>query len=62
MRREDFLEVLVGQQLVLEGIGEVVLSSLEKGMSQHDIGFGKLRGLTLTTTYTPLVLWYAFIR
>ena len=47
MRRENFLEVLVGQQLVLEGIGEVVLSSLEKGMSQHDIGFGKLRSLIL---------------
>lgn len=47
MQTNNFLEVLVGQQLVLEGIGEVVLASLEEGMSQHDIGFSKLRKLII---------------
>ncbi len=47
IRHKRWLEVIVGQQLVLEGIGEVVLSSLDECMAQHNIGFKRLRRMIL---------------
>lgn len=40
-------EVVIGQQLVLESLGELVLSKLDREMSRRGIGFQRIRSLIL---------------
>ena len=42
-RRNDIVETLVGQQMVLEGFGEVILNRMDKKFDQRRIGFKKIR-------------------
>lgn len=42
-RRSDLAETLVGQQVVLEGFGELVLSRMNRKFDQRGIGFKRVR-------------------
>ena len=41
--RRDLLESLVGQQIVLESFGELVLSKLNEKLDQRHVGFRRMR-------------------
>jgi hypothetical protein len=43
MLRADFTETVVGQQLVLEGFGGVILARLNAGMDRQGIGLRRMR-------------------
>lgn len=43
IRREDFAETLVAEQLVLEGLGEAILGRIEHGLAKRGAAFGRLR-------------------
>ncbi len=43
IRRRDFPETLLAQQVILEGLGDVVLDRISAGMTQRGIGFTRLR-------------------
>lgn len=45
--RTDLLETLVGQQIVLEGFGELVLDRMNRKLDQRWVGFGRLRRLLI---------------
>lgn len=42
-----YTETLLGQQVILEGLGEVVLENIDKGMSNRMFGFKKIRRIIL---------------
>ncbi len=46
-RRGDMVDLLVGQQLVLEGLGELILHRLDRKFDQRHIGFKRLRKVLL---------------
>lgn len=48
IRRRDFVETVLAQQVILEGLGEVVLSSISAGIAQRGLGFARLRRTLLT--------------
>jgi hypothetical protein len=43
----QYAETLLGQQVILEGLGEVVLENIDKGMSNRMFGFKKIRRIIL---------------
>jgi hypothetical protein len=45
--RGDYAETVVGTQIVLEALGEVLLARLEGGLARHGAGFGMLRRMML---------------
>lgn len=45
--KQDFAETLLGQQVILEGLGEVVLENIDNGMSNRNFGYKKIRHLIL---------------
>lgn len=48
IEKNDFAETLLGQQVILEGLGEVVLKNIDFGMSNRNFGYKKIRHLILT--------------
>jgi len=44
----NFAETLLGQQVILEGLGEIVLENIDKGMTNRKFGFKKIRHLILS--------------
>lgn len=47
MDRDDFDDILVGSQVVLEGFGEQVLSRLNRNMDERGVGFHRMRHVFL---------------
>ena len=47
IRRGDFAETLVAQQIVLEGLGEAILRRIEVGLVKRRAGFGPLRRILI---------------
>ena len=45
--RGDFAETLVGQQVVLEALGEVLLTAIDQGIERRGLGFRRLRNIIL---------------
>jgi len=45
--KNQYAETLLGQQVILEGLGEVVLENIDKGMSNRMFGFKKIRRIIL---------------
>ena len=45
--KNQYAETLLGQQVILEGLGEVVLENVDKGMSNRMFGFKKIRRIIL---------------
>ena len=43
IRRRDILETLLAQQVILEGLGDVVLDRISAGMTERGMGFARLR-------------------
>ena len=43
IRRRDFPETLLAQQVILEGLGDVVLDRISAGMTERGMGFARLR-------------------
>jgi len=43
----NYAETLLGQQVILEGLGEIVLENIDKGMSNRMFGFKKIRRVIL---------------
>lgn len=48
----NFAETLLGQQVILEGLGEIVLENIDKGMVNRKFGFKKIRHLILSQEHT----------
>ena len=46
-RRKDLVETLMAEQLILEGLGEAILTRIEEGLAKRDAPFGKLRRIIL---------------
>lgn len=46
-RRNDIVETLLGQQVVLEGFGELILHRMDRKFEQHRIGFKRIRTVLL---------------
>ncbi len=47
IERRDFAESLLAQQVVLEGLGQVVLTRLDAGVTKRGLGLARLRHLVL---------------
>lgn len=45
--RGDLVETLVGQQIILEGLGELILYKMDKKFDQRGIGFNRVRKILL---------------
>lgn len=45
--RGDFAESLLGQQVILEALGEVLLQAVDRGLQRRGLGFRKLRRVIL---------------
>lgn len=45
--RADFAETLLGQQVILEAVGEVLLEAVDSGLQRRGLGFRKLRRVIL---------------
>lgn len=45
--RRDFLEAVLGEQVILEGVGEALLNRIEAGLVKRDAPFGRLRRILL---------------
>lgn len=45
--RGDFAESLLGQQVILEAVGEVLLAAIDRGLQQRGLGFRRLRRVIL---------------
>ena len=46
-RRNDFVETLVGQQIVLEGFGGLILEKIDRKFDQRRLGFKRIRKMLL---------------
>lgn len=46
-RRRDFLETLLAEQIILEGLGETILNRIEEGLVRRNAPFRKLRRILL---------------
>ncbi len=47
-KTNNFEETLLGQQIILEGLGETVLENIDHGMSNRKFGFHRIRHLILS--------------
>jgi len=47
LRRRDLLETLLAEQVILEGLGEAILTRIETGLAKRAAPFGRLRRLLL---------------
>lgn len=47
IRREDFTETLLAQQVILEGLGEVILNRISMGIDRRGLGFNRIRQLLM---------------
>lgn len=47
IRRRDFLETLLAEQIILEGLGEAILGRIEAGLAKRGAPFGRLRRVLL---------------
>ena len=45
--RGDLAESLMGQQVILEAFGEVLLTAVDRGIQERGLGFGRLRRIIL---------------
>ncbi len=45
--RKDLLETLLGEQVILEGLGEAILMRIEEGLAKRAAPFGRLRRILL---------------
>lgn len=47
IRRRDFVESLLAEQIILEGLGEAILSRIEDGLAKRGAAWGRLRRILL---------------
>jgi hypothetical protein len=47
LRRRDFAESLLAEQIILEGLGEAILKRIEDGLAKRHAPFGRLRRILL---------------
>lgn len=47
LARQDLLETLLAEQVILEGLGEVILTRIEEGLIKRAAPFGRLRRILL---------------
>ena len=47
LARQDLAETLLAEQIILEGLGEAILSRIEAGLAKRDAPFGRLRRVLL---------------
>ncbi len=47
LRRRDFAETLMAEQLILEGLGEAILARIEEGLAKRNAPFGHVRRILL---------------
>ncbi len=47
LRRRDFAETLMAEQLILEGLGEAILARIEEGLANRNAPFGHVRRILL---------------
>jgi hypothetical protein len=47
LARRDFLETLLAEQVILEGLGEAILTRIEEGLVKRAAPFGRLRRILL---------------
>ncbi len=47
LRRGDFAETLLAEQIILEGLGEAILKRIEAGLVKRNAPFGRLRRILL---------------
>lgn len=45
--RKDLVETLLAEQVILEGLGEAILTRIEKGLAKRAASFGRLRRILL---------------
>jgi len=47
LQRRDFLETLMAEQIILEGLGEAILARIEEGLAKRNAPFSHLRRILL---------------
>ena len=47
LARQDVLETFLAEQVILEGLGEAILTRIEEGLAKRDAPFGRLRRILL---------------
>jgi hypothetical protein len=47
IQRHEFLETVLAEQVILEGLGEAILGRIEAGLVKRGAGFGRLRRVLL---------------
>lgn len=47
LHRREFLETLLAEQVILEGLGEAILTRIEQGLVKRNAPFGRLRRILL---------------
>jgi hypothetical protein len=47
LARNDLLETVLAEQVILEGLGEAILTRIEEGLVKRDAPFGRLRRILL---------------
>lgn len=47
IRRRDFVETLLAEQIILEGLGEAILKRIEGGLAKREAPFGRLRRILI---------------
>jgi hypothetical protein len=47
LARKDLVETLLAEQVILEGLGETILSRIEQGLAKRSAPFGRLRRILL---------------
>lgn len=47
LARKDLLETFLGEQVILEGLGEAILTRIEQGLAKRAAPFGRLRRILL---------------
>jgi hypothetical protein len=47
IRRGDFAETLMAEQIILEGLGQAILERIEEGLAKRNAPFGRLRRVLL---------------
>ncbi|MEW6542231.1 MAG: hypothetical protein AB1411_01325, partial [Nitrospirota bacterium] len=47
IRRNDFVETVLAEQIILEGLGEAILKRIEAGLAKRGAPFGRLRRILI---------------
>jgi len=47
IRERNFVETLLAEQIILEGLGEAILARIEEGLAKRGAAFGRLRRILL---------------